>query len=362
MVRLGFSAYIAPEKRNDMQHLRLLAVCLLFFSVTLGARNFDSEPSNFEYPDAHDPVVAFCDGRYYVFTTGLTVMSSSDMKTWRFEKRVFESTPKWAADKGFKWMPWAPDIQFIDGKWYLYYSYSVFGKNISAIGVATNKTLNPESPDFKWEDQGMIVESIPGRDEWNAIDANVALDDDGTAWLVFGSFWRGIKITKLDQTRTRLSDPQVWYPVSRRPEGTAPETVSTDTAVSADPRGKDFDAGNGAVEAPFIIKRGEYYYLFVSFDLCCRGAKSTYNVVVGRSENIYGPYFDKEGVSMMESGGTQVAKGNSQYAGVGHCAVANFDGKDYIFMHAYDKDYNYASKLVIRELTWSEDGWPQVKL
>ena len=97
-----------------------------------------------QYPDAHDPVAAFCDGRYYVFTTGMGVMSSDDLVNWRFEKPVFEETPKWAADKGFRWMPWAPDIQYHNGLWYIYYSYSVFGRNISAIGVATNKTLNPE--------------------------------------------------------------------------------------------------------------------------------------------------------------------------------------------------------------------------
>ncbi len=84
-------------------------------------------------------------------------------------------------------MPWAPDIFYHDGTYYVYYSYSHFGKNESAIGVVTNKTLNPDSPDYKWEDQGMIVESVPGRDEWNAIDANVVMDENGDAWLRQGS-------------------------------------------------------------------------------------------------------------------------------------------------------------------------------
>ncbi|MBR0533296.1 MAG: family 43 glycosylhydrolase [Bacteroidales bacterium] len=142
----------------------------LLLSITLSAQQRGPAiGTTVENPDVHDPVAAFCDGRYYIFTTGLSVMSSADMKTWRFEPRPLSETPRWAADKGFRGMPWAPDIQFINGTWYLYYSYSVFGKNISAIGVATNKTLNPQSPDYKWEDQGMIVESIPGRDEWNAI-------------------------------------------------------------------------------------------------------------------------------------------------------------------------------------------------
>lgn len=332
----------------------------MYEGSALKSKNFP--PAEYEYPGAHDPVAAYCDGRYYVFTTGMNVMSSPDMKHWRYENNVFKSAPQWAQDKGFRGMPWAPDIQYINGKWYIYYSYSGFGKNKSAIGVATNKTLNPESPDFKWEDQGMIVESVPGRDEWNAIDANVMVDDDGTGWLVFGSFWRGIKMCKLNEDYTKLADPQEWFPVSRRPEGTAPETVSTDTAVSPDPRGLDFDAGNGAVEAPFLFKHDGKYYLFVSFDLCCRGAKSTYNVVVGRADKITGPYYDKNGVDMMNSGGTLVCGGNDQFAGAGHCAVVTFDGKDYIFMHGYDKDYDYDSKLLIREITWSADGWPVVNL
>lgn len=137
---------------------------------------------------------------------------------------------------------------------------------------------------------------------------------------------------------------------------------SNNTAVTADPRGKDFDAGNGAVEAPFIFKRDGWYYLFVSYDLCCRGEKSTYNVVVGRSKTVTGPYYDKDGVSLMNSGGTMVAKGNGQFAGVGHCSVYTFGDKDYIFMHGYDKDQDYRSKLLVREVNWSEDGWPVVEL
>ena len=240
----------------------LISLCLLA-TLTLSAQQRRSQEAvEFEYPDAHDPVAAFCDGRYYVFTTGMGIMSSADLVKWRFEGRVLDEIPQWAADKGFQGMPWAPDIFYHDGTYYVYYSYSHFGKNQSAIGVVTNKTLNPKSPDYKWEDKGMIVESVPGRDEWNAIDANVIMDENGEAWLAFGSFWRGLKMFKLDETLTRMAQPQVWFPISRRPEGTAEDTSKTDTAVTADPRGKDFDAGNGAVEAPFIFKHDGWYYLF----------------------------------------------------------------------------------------------------
>ena len=342
---------------------KVFAALGLLAAMTLSAQPRGPGPGTLvEDPDAHDPVAAYCDGRYYVFTTGLTVMSSADMKTWRFEQRVLPETPQWAVDKGFRGMPWAPDIQYINGKWYLYYSYSRFGKNTSAIGVAINKTLNPESPDFKWEDQGMIVESIPGRDEWNAIDANVILDEEGTGWLCFGSFWRGIKMFKLDETMTKMAEPQEWYPLCRRPEGTTKDIAGKDDGIKRDPRGPDFDPGNGAVEAPFIFRHGDWYYLFVSYDLCCRGANSTYNVVVGRSDKVTGPYIDKDGVPLMQGGGTSVAKGNGRYAGVGHCAVVTFDGQDYLFMHGYDAQADYRSKLLIRELSWTPDGWPVIQL
>lgn len=338
----------------------LLLCAALLIGASLMARS--PESVEFEYPDAHDPVAAFCDGRYYVFTTGMGIMSSDDLTHWRFEGRVLEETPEWAADKGFRGMPWAPDVQFHDGLYYVYYSYSHFGRNLSAIGVATNKTLNPESPDYRWEDRGMIIESVPGRDEWNAIDANVIVDENGTGWLAFGSFWRGIKMFRLDETMTRIAEPQEWYPLCRRPEGTTKKISGGEDGIEHDPRGRDFDPGDGAVEAPFIFRHGDWYYLFVSYDLCCRGAASTYNVVVGRAAEVTGPYLDREGKSLMDGAGTVVARGNGRYSGVGHCAVVNFDGKDYMFMHGYDKEYDYRSKLLIREISWTPDGWPEIRL
>ena len=338
----------------------LICAAALLLGASLMARN--PESGEFEYPDAHDPVAAFCDGRYYVFTTGMGIMSSDDLTHWRFEGRVLEETPEWAADKGFRGMPWAPDVQFHNGQYYVYYSYSHFGRNLSAIGVATNKTLNPESPDYRWVDHGMIVESVPGRDEWNAIDANVIVDENGTGWLAFGSFWRGIKMFRLDETLTRMAEPQEWYPLCRRPEGTTKKVSGGEDGIEHDPRGRDFDPGDGAVEAPFIFRHGDWYYLFVSYDLCCRGAASTYNVVVGRAAEVTGPYLDKEGKSLMEGAGSVVARGDGRYAGVGHCAVVNFDGKDYMFMHGYDKEYDYRSKLLIREISWTPDGWPEIRL
>ena len=317
-------------------------------------------------PPVHDPALAFCDGTWYMYTTGycVDVLTSTDLKSWKPAGHVFDSAPQWAVDlvPGYSGHTWAPDIFFHDGTYYLYYSCSSFGKNTSAIGVATNRTLDPSSPDYRWEDRGCVVSSVAGRDLWNAIDPNAAVDENGDVWLSFGSFWGGIKLVKLDSTLTRPAEPQEWYPICRRPEGTAEDTSETDDAIKADPRGADFDPGNGAVEAPYIIRRGDYYYLFVSFDLCCRGPKSTYKVVVGRSEKITGPYLDAAGTPLMQGGGTVVVSGNERYPGVGHCAVISALGTDKIVMHGYDKRRHYNSSLLVRDLEWDADGWPTAKL
>jgi arabinan endo-1,5-alpha-L-arabinosidase len=115
------------------------------------------------------------------------------------------------------------------------------------------------------------------------------------------------------------------------------------------------------VEAPFLFKKDKYYYLFVSFDFCCRGLESTYKVVVGRSENITGPYVDRDGRKMIYGAGTPVLTGNKNWPGVGHSATYTFDGIDYIIYHGYDASDHGRSKLLIDTLQWDKDGWPVVK-
>jgi arabinan endo-1,5-alpha-L-arabinosidase len=299
----------------------------------------------------HDPVMIRAGNTWYLFCTGMgiSVFSSPDMKTWKREAPIFETPPSWALEAvpGYKGHTWAPDIVFHNGLYYLYYSVSAFGKNTSCIGVATNKTLNPSDPNFKWTDHGKVIQSVPGRDLWNAIDPNVAFDEDMTPWMVFGSFWSGMKLVKLDSTLTAVAQPEEWYTVARRPRD-----FKTD----------DRDAGEGAIEAPFIFRKNGFYYLSVSFDVCCRGVESNYKVMVGRSENILGPYVDREGVRLDHGGGTLVVAGNEQWPGVGHSATYTFDGKDYLVFHAYDASDNGRPKLKIEEIVWDADGWPSVRL
>jgi arabinan endo-1,5-alpha-L-arabinosidase len=299
----------------------------------------------------HDPVLIKQDSLYYIFCTGwgISVWSSADMVGWKKEKPVFDKAPEWAIKRvpGFKGRIWAPDISYHNGIYYLYYAVSAFGKNTSCIGLATNTTLHPDDPAFQWVDRGIVIQSVPGRDLWNAIDPNLAFDEEGTPWLVFGSFWSGIKLVQLSAGLTSVAEPQVWYTVARR---------------ARDFRMADSDPGEGAIEAPFIFKKGNYYYLFVSFDYCCKGVNSTYNIRIGRSEKITGPYLDREGNQMDQGGGSLVLAGNKSWPGVGHNSAYTFDDKDYLIFHGYDASDNGKPKLLIREIQWDKDGWPLVSL
>ena len=114
-----------------------------------------------------------------------------------------------------------------------------------------------------------------------------------------------------------------------------------------------------AIEAPFLVHHGEYYYLFVSFDYCCRGINSTYNIRVGRSKEITGPYRDRDGKAMLEDGGTVLLATKGNVIGPGHCAVLQNKNGDYLIHHFYDGDNFGVSALQVRPLTWTKDDWPE---
>jgi arabinan endo-1,5-alpha-L-arabinosidase len=297
----------------------------------------------------HDPVMAKEGNTFYLFSTGpgITFYSSTDMKSWTRRGRVFPGDPAWAKQvaPSFNGHIWAPDIAHRNGTYYLYYSVSAFGKNTSAIGVTTNRTLDPNSPYYKWEDQGIVLRSVPNRDLWNAIDPNLVVGEDGTAWLAFGSFWSGIKLVKLATNWTSIAEPQEWHSLAKRERSVL---VSDEEAEPAE------------IEAPFIFKKGQYYYLFVSWDKCCRGKDSTYKMMIGRSKTLTGPYLDKTGRDLATGGGSLLLAGNKDWAGVGHNSAYTFDGKDYLVFHAYENADNGLQKLKIAEIKWDQANWPVV--
>jgi len=300
----------------------------------------------------HDPVIIKERNTYYVFSTGggrrsgiIPIRCSKDLYNWTPCGCVFDKLPEWAT----KEIPgargaWAPDISFYNGKYHLYYSVSTFGRNNSAIGLATNRTLDPNSPDYKWIDHGLVVRSYEGKDDWNAIDANLIIQDNRNLWLCWGSFWGGIKMRRIDPETGKLSSTDaILYSLASRPRGGSHETPPAE----------------GAIEAPFIIRHGGYWYLFVSFDFCCRGTKSTYNVVVGRSRSVTGPYVDKTGKPMTEGGGTLVIEATTpNWRGPGHQAVLQEPGGDYLLFHAYHGETG-RPYLRISTMVW-EGGWPRV--
>lgn len=289
----------------------------------------------------HDPAIIKEGDTYYLFSTGagIPVRHSTDLVNWRlsFPPRVFPRIPDWAREM----IPnqndfWAPDISYFNDKFHLYYSVSTFGSNRSVIGLATNVTLDPQSDDFEWVDQGLVIESVRS-DDYNCIDPNVILDEDGVPWLAFGSHWSGIKMRRLDYETGKLSSED--------------ETLYSLASRRIHPR---------AIEAPFIIRKGDFYYLFVSFDACCQGANSTYNVRVGRSESVTGPYVDRDGVDMMNDGGTQVTFPTERWRGPGHNSVLQENGVDYLVYHAYDADNQGVFTLRIDPIVWDADGWPEM--
>ncbi|HAH25770.1 MAG TPA: arabinan endo-1,5-alpha-L-arabinosidase [Prolixibacteraceae bacterium] len=307
----------------------------------------------------HDPVMIRENNTYYIFCTGwgISVFSSTDMKNWKNEKPVFAIAPQWAVDAipGFKGHIWAPDIAYFNDEYYLYYSVSAFGKNTSCIGLATNKTLNPSDPDFHWVDHGKVIQSIPGKTNWNAIDPNLALDSDGTPYLVFGSFWDGIKLVKLSSDAKSVAEDINRIPTiaSRKSDPNAANPPSVDN--------NPVDAGGNAIEAPFIFRKGKFYYLFASIDYCCKGVNSSYKMIVGRAKKVTGPYIDQSGKSMATGGGSLLLQGDANWYGVGHNAVVSFDGTDYLVFHGYDAQDEGKPKLNIRKLDWNKDQWPVVK-
>ena len=293
----------------------------------------------------HDPAILADGGRYYLFTTGhagdaaglLGLRTSDDLKHWTLRGGSYAALPVWAANAvpGATGM-WAPDISKAGDEYRLYYSVSTFGSNRSAIGLATATVIDPAAPAAHWVDQGPVVRSDV-TDDYNAIDPNAFTDADGRSWLVFGSFWSGIKLIELDPATGKRRDGDPLRSLAAR-------------------------ASPGAIEAPFVIRHGGFYYLLASFDFCCRGAASSYNTVVGRSAAPTGPYVDRAGTAMLQGGGTPVlASGQGsgdRYVGRGHAAILQRPEGDVIVYHAYDTQRNGTPTLQIQPLGWDADGWP----
>ncbi|HKE19366.1 MAG TPA: family 43 glycosylhydrolase [Kofleriaceae bacterium] len=283
----------------------------------------------------------------------ITMHRSEDLVHWTYVGDAFSEQPDWAdAPQGF----WAPDIQFFDGRYHLYYSSSetrpgepgdaVIGA--AAIGVATS-----DSPTGPWtQAPAPVVEPqkapcCPDRDDWRwVIDSSVVTDDSGQRWIYFGSYFGGIAVRKL----------------------------SADGLVS-DPASQLEIASDERYEGSYVVKRDGYYYLFVSATNCCAGPLTGYSVFVGRSASPTGPFVDREGVSFAPGrvGGTPVISMNgNRWVGTGHNAVfTDLAGQDWTVYHAIDRhdpyrggsplaDFQVKRPALMDPLDWI-DGWPTVR-
>lgn len=282
----------------------------------------------------HDPsTLAHERGLYRVFGTGpgLRVRVSTNLSNWAEGPEVFSAPLAWTTNAvtGFRGYAWAPDVIYVNGQWRLYFSVSTFGKQVSAIGLVTSPTLDWNSPDYRWTDRGPVIQSQLG-DPYNTIDPSVLLDADGRLWMAFGSFWQGIYLTELD-SQTGL------------------QRYTNSPARRL--------AWKEMIEAACLARHADHYFLFVNWGQCCRGTNSTYEVRVGRSETVTGPYLDREGKDLVDGGGTLFLESNGRFIGPGHIGVFNESGTNWFSYHFYDADSRGRSRLALGQLEWKE-GWP----
>lgn len=287
----------------------------------------------------HDPAMIREGSKYYLFATGghLSIRSSSNLTQWSNSATIFAATPAWIGTELGQQINdlWAPDVSFYGGLYHVYYAGSVFGSNHSVIGLVTNTTLDPASTGYKWVDQGMVIESNKTggpSDDWNAIDPSLAFDTSGQPWLSFGSFWSGIKLRQVDSATGKLS--------------------------SSNPQMYALANHSGGIEAPSIVSHNGYYYLFVSYDACCKGVNSTYRTMVGRASAITGPYTNRKGQDMLQGNAEQLLATDGRYIGPGG-GTAFQDGDLYYYVyHYYDGQMNGTSYLMLRPILWGNDDWP----
>jgi arabinan endo-1,5-alpha-L-arabinosidase len=275
----------------------------------------------------HDPTLINENGTWWEFQTGAGIYG----KVSRNGGLQWDPLPS-VLPNGLSWWKtyvpnqqgidvWAPDVKVYNGRTYMYYSVSTFGSRVSLIGLISASSIAAGD----WRDDGLVIRTTDSNN-YNAIDPDLVLDANGAPWLSFGSWNSGIKLTRLGS--------------NMKPTGTLYSIASR----------------SGGIEAPVIVLRNGYYYLFVSTGTCCQGVNSTYQIRYGRSTSIIGPYVDKSGVSMMNGGGSLLDGGNDRWKGPGGQDVA---GTSVIVRHAYDAQNNGAATLLISNLNWDADGWPR---
>ena len=300
---------------------------------------------------AQDPslVIRSSAPRYVlVRTADNTEHFSTDRVTWTTGTPGGPAPPAWwigemasPADAP-SWATIAPDVSFHNGKYWMYYSRSpTFGAHQAAIGVATSLTADPGT----WIDGGKVIASS-NSSTYRALDANLFVDPATNKWyVVFGSFYSGIFIKEADPNTGKMFSWAGLVNIAARP--------TTDSPLRA-------------IEAPFMFKRGNYYYLFVSFDFCCPNQQPTqppYHIRVGRGNSPTGPFYGPAGKDMRDGGGGLLLEGHDYVYRPGGQSVVHdpIKNEDLLVYHFNDTRNNLAPTLGINRLGWDANGWPFVQ-
>ena len=277
---------------------------------------------------------------FYVYCTNTwQALHSADLVNWtKCDQNLFEKRPSFVTGSGVS--VWAPDIEKIGDKYVLYYAMSAMGKpENAAIGTAySDSPQGPFKLDKSRDGKGLLFTSKE-IDVRNSIDP-CFFEEDGKKWLFWGSF-NGIYAVQLSDDGMNVLNGD----------------------LEAAKKNKVKIAGT-AFEAPYICKRGDYYYMFASVGACCNAMLSTYTTVVGRSTSLLGPYVSKSGVSMLDNGYDVVIWANDHFVGPGHNSeiVTDSEGNEFILYHSYNRMTPSKGRfLMLDRIFWSEDGWPLIK-
>lgn len=302
-----------------------------------------------------DPsVVRGDDGYLYCFGTGGIMLQSEDGCEWNVFKSNVIARPSWGDGYYSGKIPniWAPDVVKVKDKWIYYYSLSAWDGPCGIGYAVADEIAGP------YTDMGRLFDSGEVGGDYsigvnNSIDPQVFVDDDGSVYMVFGSF-RGIYIVQL------ADDGMSCY-------GGVQYQKENKVLIAGQPTAWD----GAQYEGSYIFKKDGYYYYMGSTGTCCNGKNSTYNVRVGRSENILGPYKDSEGKNLKLSSGTSTygdivvysKASNLDVKGPGHNSIFVDDAGNYwIYAHAYISTDNYATRhLMMDKLLWDDHGMPHVE-
>lgn len=299
-----------------MKTRAILLGATALMSVLISQRTF----AQIGTPYIHDPsTIMECEGKYYTFGTGGGGLISEDGWTWNGGAE----RPGGGA---------APDAVKIGDRYLIAYSATgggLGGGHAGRVLTMWNNTLDPKSPDFKFTEPIEVAHSLDDED-CDAIDAGLLLDPtDGRLWLSYGTYFGFIRIVELDPK------------TGKRVEGNKEINVAIDC------------------EATTLMYRDGWYYLLGTHGTCCDGPNSTYNIVVGRSRSVTGPYIDNVGRDMLEGGGKLVIAAGERKTGPGHFGrFVVADGVEKMSYH-YEADFDQGGRsvLAIRPLLW-KNGWP----